>query len=57
MIAAVVVAAPAFAAPKMICKDTGKESTGKCCCEVKNGKFFCTYSKKTHDKCCCEPKS
>lgn len=58
MVAAAVIAAPAaFAATKMVCKDTGKDLAGKCCCDTKDGKFICSFSKKTHDKCCCETKS
>lgn len=54
--AAVLGAPPLFAAPKMVCKDTGKETGANCCCTVKAGKFVCSYSKKTHDTCCCESK-
>jgi hypothetical protein len=41
----------------MICKDTGKEVTSSCCCSVKDGKFVCEFTKKTHNTCCCESKS
>ena len=34
---------------------TGKPMD-KCCCEMKNGKFYCPFTKKTYDKCCCEMK-
>ena len=58
LMAAVVLAVPTgFAASKMICKDTGKEVTSSCCCSVKEGKFVCEFTKKTHDTCCCESKS
>ena len=43
--------------PKMVCKDTGKEAKGACCCEVKASKFVCKFDKKVHDTCCCEAKS
>ena len=41
----------------MMCKDTGKEVKSSCCCTVKDGKFVCKFSNKTHDTCCCEIKS
>jgi hypothetical protein len=47
---------PVFGA-EMMCKDTGKEVKSSCCCTVKDGKFVCEFSKKTHDTCCCETKS
>jgi hypothetical protein len=57
VMAAVLFAAPAgYARPKMICKDTGKEVTSACCCTIKDGKFVCKLSKKTHATCCCESK-
>jgi hypothetical protein len=42
---------------QMMCKDTGKEVKSSCCCTVKDGKFVCKFSNKTHDTCCCEIKS
>jgi hypothetical protein len=56
LMAAAMLASPAFAA-KLICKDTGKEVTSSCCCSVKDGKFVCEFTKKTHNTCCCESKS
>lgn len=48
------VALPTFAATRnMVCQDTKKE-VSKCCCTTKDGKFYCTLSKKTHDSCCCK---
>ena len=55
LFAAVMLISPAFAA-KMVCKDTGKDVTSSCCCSVKEGKFVCSFTNKTHDKCCCESK-
>ena len=37
----------------MTCTKTGKK-IDKCCCEEKNGKFYCKLTKKTYDQCCCE---
>jgi hypothetical protein len=31
---------------KIICRVTGKKMD-KCCCEMKNGKFYCKLTKKT----------
>ncbi len=28
----------------------------KCCCEMKDGKFYCKLTKKTYDQCCCDMK-
>lgn len=54
--AAVFMVPSVLAAPKMVCKDTGKETKNGCCCEVKEGKFVCKFDKKVHEKCCCESK-
>jgi hypothetical protein len=44
----------ALGAPQtMICTRPGKK-IGKCCCEMKDGKFYCKLTKQTYDKCCCE---
>ena len=34
---------------------TGK-TMDKCCCEMKDGKFYCKLTKKTYDQCCCDTK-
>jgi hypothetical protein len=38
---------------KMTCTKTGKKIDA-CCCEEKNGRFYCKLTKETYDKCCCE---
>ena len=43
------------AAQKITCRETGKRMD-KCCCKVKDGKFYCKLTKKTYDKCCCDTK-
>jgi hypothetical protein len=39
----------------MTCRKTGK-TMDKCCCEMKDGKFYCKLIKKTYDQCCCDMK-
>jgi hypothetical protein len=44
-----VLAASAFGAgQKFTCRLTGKRMD-KCCCEMKDGKFYCKLTKKTYD--------
>jgi hypothetical protein len=51
-LALAVLAASAFGAEQnMTCRETGK-TMDKCCCEMKDGKFYCPFTKKTYDKCC-----
>jgi hypothetical protein len=46
--------ATGFGAPQMMrCRETGK-TVDKCCCDMMDGKFYCTLTKKTYDKCCCD---
>jgi len=28
----------------------------KCCCEMKDEKFYCQLTKKIYDQCCCDMK-
>jgi len=34
---------------------TGK-TMDKCCCEMKDEKFYCKLTKKTYHQCCCDIK-
>jgi hypothetical protein len=43
------------ASQKITCRVTGK-TMDKCCCEMKDAKFYCKLTKKTYDKCCCDMK-
>ena len=43
------------ASQKMTSRETGKR-IDKCCCEMKDGKFYCRLTKKTYDQCCCDTK-
>jgi hypothetical protein len=46
---------PFAASNKTTCRITGK-SMDQCCCEMKNGKFYCKLTKKTYDKYRCDIK-
>jgi hypothetical protein len=51
-----VLATSAFGAEqKITCRITGK-TMNKCCCEMKDGKFYYKLIKKTYDQCCCDMK-
>jgi len=44
-----ILASSAFGAEqKITCRVTGKKMD-KCCCEMKDGKFYCKLTKKTYD--------
>jgi len=43
------------AGQKMTCRVIGK-TIDKCCCEMKDSKFYCKLAEKTYDQCCCDMK-
>jgi hypothetical protein len=55
-LALALLASSAISAGQKMTRRVPGKTLNKCCCEIKDGKFYCKLTKKTYDQCCCDMK-